>query len=92
MSVHGWIILDKPLELGSTQAVSAVKRNLRAAGYNMKLKGGIKVGHGGTLDPLASGFAHCAGRGDQADGADAGCVQGLCFHGEVRRGNGNARS
>jgi tRNA U55 pseudouridine synthase TruB len=32
MSVHGWIILDKPLELGSTQAVSAVKRNLRAAG------------------------------------------------------------
>jgi tRNA pseudouridine55 synthase len=53
--VHGWIILDKPLELGSTQAVSAVKRNLREAGFNMKLKGGIKVGHGGTLDPLASG-------------------------------------
>ncbi|HWU04542.1 MAG TPA: tRNA pseudouridine(55) synthase TruB, partial [Novosphingobium sp.] len=53
---HGWIILDKPLELGSTQAVSAVKRNLRAAGYNMKLKGGVKVGHGGTLDPLASGI------------------------------------
>lgn len=53
---HGWIILDKPLELGSTQAVSAVKRNLRAAGFNMKLKGGIKVGHGGTLDPLASGL------------------------------------
>ncbi|NBC35503.1 tRNA pseudouridine(55) synthase TruB [Novosphingobium sp. FSY-8] len=56
MGVHGWIILDKPLELGSTQAVSAVKRNLREAGYNMKLKGGIKVGHGGTLDPLASGI------------------------------------
>ena len=56
MSLHGWIILDKPLELGSTQAVSAVKRNLREAGYNMKLKGGIKVGHGGTLDPLASGI------------------------------------
>jgi tRNA pseudouridine(55) synthase len=29
---------------------------MRAAGYNMKLKGGIKVGHGGTLDPLASGL------------------------------------
>jgi len=56
MSLHGWIILDKPLELGSTQAVSAVKRNLREAGFNMKLKGGIKVGHGGTLDPLASGI------------------------------------
>jgi tRNA pseudouridine55 synthase len=48
--VHGWIILDKPLGLGSTQAVSAVKRALRAGGY-----GKLKVGHGGTLDPLATG-------------------------------------
>ncbi|MET0588628.1 MAG: tRNA pseudouridine(55) synthase TruB [Novosphingobium sp.] len=47
---NGWIILDKPLELGSTQAVGAVKRNLREAGL-----GKVKVGHGGTLDPLASG-------------------------------------
>ncbi|MCB2087257.1 MAG: tRNA pseudouridine(55) synthase TruB [Sphingomonadaceae bacterium] len=53
--VNGWIILDKPVGLGSTQAVSAVKRNLREAGFNMKLKGGLKVGHGGTLDPLAEG-------------------------------------
>ena len=52
---HGWLILDKPRGLGSTQAVSAVKRNLREAGINMKLKGGLKVGHGGTLDPLAEG-------------------------------------
>jgi tRNA pseudouridine55 synthase len=48
--VHGWIILDKPLGLGSTQAVSAVKRALRQGGY-----GKAKVGHGGTLDPLATG-------------------------------------
>ncbi|KPH62833.1 tRNA pseudouridine(55) synthase TruB [Novosphingobium sp. ST904] len=48
---HGWIILDKPLGLGSTQAVAAVKRNLREAGYGKK----VKVGHGGTLDPLATG-------------------------------------
>jgi tRNA pseudouridine55 synthase len=48
--MHGWIILDKPLGLGSTQAVSAVKRNLREAGF-----GKVKVGHGGTLDPLATG-------------------------------------
>lgn len=48
--MHGWIILDKPLGLGSTQAVSAVKRALRTGGY-----GKAKVGHGGTLDPLASG-------------------------------------
>ena len=54
--LNGWIILDKPLGLGSTQAVAAVKRNAREAGFNMKLKGGIKVGHGGTLDPLATGI------------------------------------
>ena len=48
--MHGWIILDKPLGLGSTQAVSAVKRALRQGGY-----GKFKVGHGGTLDPLATG-------------------------------------
>ena len=48
--IHGWIVLDKPLGLGSTQAVSAVKRALREAGEPK-----TKVGHGGTLDPLASG-------------------------------------
>ncbi|QOT72173.1 MULTISPECIES: tRNA pseudouridine(55) synthase TruB [Sphingobium] len=48
--MHGWIILDKPLGLGSTQAVSAVKRALRQSGA-----GKWKVGHGGTLDPLATG-------------------------------------
>ena len=48
--MHGWIIIDKPLGLGSTQAVSAVKRALRTGGY-----GKFKVGHGGTLDPLATG-------------------------------------
>jgi tRNA pseudouridine55 synthase len=48
--VHGWVILDKPLGLGSTQAVAAVKRTLRQAGH-----GKVKVGHGGTLDPLATG-------------------------------------
>ncbi|MEP3421761.1 MAG: tRNA pseudouridine(55) synthase TruB [Erythrobacter sp.] len=47
---NGWIILDKPRTLGSTQAVGAVKRNLREGGYAK-----TKVGHGGTLDPLAEG-------------------------------------
>lgn len=55
MKPHGWIILDKPLELGSTQAVGAVKRNLREAGLLGKGKNKTKVGHGGTLDPLATG-------------------------------------
>jgi tRNA pseudouridine55 synthase len=48
--LHGWIILDKPVGLGSTTAVSAVKRILREAGEPK-----TKVGHGGTLDPLACG-------------------------------------
>jgi len=48
--MNGWIIFDKPLGLGSTQAVGAVKRVCREAGL-----GKVKVGHGGTLDPLASG-------------------------------------
>jgi tRNA pseudouridine55 synthase len=48
--VNGWIILDKPHGLGSTQGVGAVKRALRMAGAPK-----VKVGHGGTLDPLATG-------------------------------------
>jgi tRNA pseudouridine55 synthase len=48
--MHGWIIIDKPVGIGSTQVVSAVKRALREGGYAKR-----KVGHGGTLDPLASG-------------------------------------
>jgi len=48
--LNGWIVLDKPVGLGSTQAVSAVKRALRDAGEPK-----TRVGHGGTLDPLASG-------------------------------------
>ena len=50
LPLHGWIILDKPLRLGSTQGVGAVKRALREGGYPT-----VKVGHGGTLDPLATG-------------------------------------
>jgi tRNA pseudouridine55 synthase len=48
--VHGWLIIDKPVGPGSTEIVSAVKRALKAGGYPR-----VKVGHGGTLDPLASG-------------------------------------
>jgi tRNA pseudouridine55 synthase len=48
--VNGWIILDKPLGLTSAQGVAAVKRILRTAGLPVP-----RIGHGGTLDPLASG-------------------------------------
>ena len=50
MPLHGWLIFDKPLGLGSTQAVSMAKRALRVGGYTK-----ARVGHGGTLDPLATG-------------------------------------
>jgi len=43
-------VIDKPVGIGSTPVVSAVKRALRDGGYAK-----VKVGHGGTLDPLASG-------------------------------------
>ena len=44
--VHGWLVLDKPLGLTSTQALGKARR----------LLGGKKAGHGGTLDPLATGI------------------------------------
>jgi tRNA pseudouridine55 synthase len=43
--LHGWIVLDKPLGMSSTQALGKVRWLLNAD----------KCGHGGTLDPLASG-------------------------------------
>lgn len=48
--LHGWIVIDKPYGLGSTQAVGAIKRMLREGG-----EAKTRVGHGGTLDPLATG-------------------------------------
>ncbi|WP_225421136.1 tRNA pseudouridine(55) synthase TruB [Sphingomonas parva] len=48
--MHGWLVIDKPVGPGSTDVVSRVKRALREGGYPK-----TKVGHGGTLDPLASG-------------------------------------
>src|SRR5919197_1118584 len=43
--IDGWLILDKPVGMTSTEAVARVKR----------LFGAAKAGHAGTLDPLASG-------------------------------------
>lgn len=45
-SVHGWLVLDKPVGMTSTQAVGAVRRAFDAR----------KAGHAGTLDPLATGI------------------------------------
>src|SRR5579871_4884279 len=43
--VHGWVVLDKPIGMTSTHAVSVIKRLFTAK----------RAGHAGTLDPLASG-------------------------------------
>ncbi|MGE3770689.1 MAG: tRNA pseudouridine(55) synthase TruB [Bdellovibrionales bacterium] len=50
MSLHGYLIINKEAGMGSTTVVSAVKRILRPL-----LPKHHKVGHGGTLDPLATG-------------------------------------
>lgn len=42
--VHGWVVLDKPYEMTSTQAVGRMKRLFDTG----------KAGHAGTLDPLAT--------------------------------------
>jgi tRNA pseudouridine55 synthase len=44
--LHGWLVIDKPYGLGSTQALGKVKWLLKPE----------KAGHGGTLDPLATGL------------------------------------
>jgi tRNA pseudouridine55 synthase len=44
--IDGWVCLDKPFEMGSTEAVSRIRRLFNAQ----------KAGHAGTLDPLASGI------------------------------------
>lgn len=56
---EGYIaVIDKPLEWTSTDVVRKVKFTLRKLGYRK-----IKVGHAGTLDPLATGILLvCIGR------------------------------
>jgi tRNA pseudouridine55 synthase len=46
LDVHGWLVLDKPVGMTSTHAVSVAKRLFKAK----------RAGHAGTLDPLASGL------------------------------------
>jgi tRNA pseudouridine55 synthase len=43
--VHGWVVIDKPVGVTSTQAVAIVKHVFEAQ----------KAGHAGTLDPMATG-------------------------------------
>lgn len=69
MSLHGWLVIDKPAGMTSAQLVSKVKRLLRSARLGSRAspelrsiaeQGGgagsnLKIGHAGTLDPFATG-------------------------------------
>ena len=73
--MNGWIILDKPSGLSSAQAVAAVKRILRSAGRKP-----AKIGHGGTLDPLATGVLPIAlGEATKLTGRMLGADKGYRF-------------
>ena len=48
--LHGWLVVDKPVGPTSAQVVGKLKWALRQGGH-----GKVKIGHGGTLDPLACG-------------------------------------
>ena len=75
MALHGWIIIDKPLGLGSTNCVGWVKRALREAGEPK-----TRVGHGGTLDPLATGVLPIAiGEATKLAGHMLGATKGYDF-------------
>ena len=43
--INGWLVVDKPYGMGSTEVVTKLKRLIHP----------MKIGHGGTLDPLATG-------------------------------------
>ena len=58
-TISGLLSIDKPEGMTSRQTVTRVKNLLRKAGYGRQ----IKVGHCGTLDPLATGIlVICVGR------------------------------
>ncbi len=53
--LHGWLIIDKPYGVSSTHVVSRLKYFLRSTFFPSFKKMPLKIGHGGTLDPLATG-------------------------------------
>ena len=74
LPLNGWINLHKPLEISSNDAVQAVKRALRPQ----------KIGHGGTLDPLASGVLPLAlGEATKTVFLRHGWHQNLCDQGRL---------
>jgi len=74
-AVHGWLVLDKPAGITSTQAVGAVRRAFDAQ----------KAGHAGTLDPLATGILPIA-LGEATKTVPYAVDGEKCYHFTVRWG------
>ncbi|MBS0185784.1 MAG: tRNA pseudouridine(55) synthase TruB [Proteobacteria bacterium] len=53
--LHGWLPLDKPYGISSTQALTRLKHFVHQTFFSSFKKMPLKIGHGGTLDPLATG-------------------------------------
>ena len=74
-TLHGWVIIDKPVGMSSSHVVSAIQRGVRNAGL-----GKVKAGHGGTLDPLASGVLPIAlGEATKLAGRMLDATKGYAF-------------
>ena len=59
-TLNGWLVIDKPIGPTSSGVVGRLKRSLREGGHGKPRigqsgSGQLRIGHGGTLDPLASG-------------------------------------
>ncbi|MBM3585555.1 MAG: tRNA pseudouridine(55) synthase TruB [Alphaproteobacteria bacterium] len=68
--INGWLVLDKPAGLSSARALARV----------LALTGAAKGGHGGTLDPLATGVLPIAlGEATKTVGYVLGGVKRYCF-------------
>jgi tRNA pseudouridine55 synthase len=73
---NGWLVIDKPLGFTSAQVVGKLKAALRRVGYPKNLK----IGHGGTLDPLATGVLPIAlGEATKLTGALLNGPKEYCF-------------
>jgi len=77
--LDGWQIIDKPPGLTSTDVVNRVRRAFDAQ----------KAGHGGTLDPLATGVLPIAFGAAIGTGAAPGKREGESAHHSLRKSSGS---
>ena len=55
-SLHGWLVIDKPYGVSSSAVVTHIKKYIKRSLCAPEVKHFFKIGHGGTLDPLATGI------------------------------------